>query len=598
MVAAFGAFALRFDFLFIEYRPQFWSFLVAALIVKPPVFYLFGMYRRYWRYASVQDLLAITLAVSAASVVVAVYVGVIFRLGIIPSFSRAIILIDWLLMLALAGGMRMSIRVIGDARQRAHKGDGASEKRVLVAGAGEAGTMVVREMQKNPQLGMTAVGFVDDAPAKIGKHMCGVTVLGTLSAIEQVVAEEAVDQVIIAMPTAPGTVVRSLAERCRAAGVPSRTVPGVFELLDGQVSVNRLRNVEIADLLRRSQIASRPGAADYVRGRTVLVTGAGGSIGSELCRQVAFARPACLVLLGHGENSIFDVQVQLAEQFPDVRTVPVIADIRDVSRIEQVFERLRPTVVFHAAAHKHVPLMEENPEEAVTNNVVGTFNIVNAADRHGATHLVLVSSDKAVAPRNIMGATKRLAEAVVMSAGRRSGRGYVVVRFGNVLGSRGSVVPLFKRQIERGGPVTVTHPDMTRYFMTIPEAVHLVVQAGGMGRRGDLFVLNMGTPVRIVDLAADLIRLSGLNPEDVPITFTGVRPGEKLTEDLWEADATVEPTEHADILRVVEGPCGNAREIALLVESLTSAAREGRVLELQALITQAVPQYVPGVQFA
>jgi FlaA1/EpsC-like NDP-sugar epimerase len=597
-VAAFGAFALRFDLLFVGYHPQFVSFLAAALVLKPVTFYAFGMYRRYWRYASVHDLVAVVLAVSAASVAVAVSVALLFALGFIPSFSRGIILIDWLLMLALAGGMRMSIRVIGDARQRAHKGNGASQKRVLVAGAGEAGTLVAREMQKNPQLGMTVVGFLDDAPAKVGKRMCGVSVLGSLSAIEDAVAAEAVDQVIIAMPSAPGTVVRALAERCRQAGVPSRTVPGVFELLDGHVSVSRLRNVEIADLLRRSQIVSRPDAASYVRGRTVLVTGAGGSIGSELCRQVAFSRPEQLLLLGHGENSVFDVQMQLAEQFPEVRTIPIIADIRDAARVERVFGRLRPSVIFHAAAHKHVPLMEENPEEAVTNNVAGTFNVVNAARQCGATHLVLISSDKAVAPRNIMGATKRLAEAVVMAAGRQCGRPFVAVRFGNVLGSRGSVVPIFKRQIERGGPVTVTHPDMTRYFMTIPEAVHLVLQAGGMGRPGDLFVLNMGDPVRIVDLATDLIRLSGLDPSDIPIRFTGMRPGEKLTEDLWERDASVEPTENAEIVRVVERPAPEVPDVLLFVETLAAAARDGRVSELRALVAQAVPQYAPTVQMS
>ncbi len=599
-IAAYGAFVLRFDLLFLGYRPQFLMLLGGALILKPVVFHLFGMYRRYWRYASIDELLSILLAVSAASVVVAVFVALAVALGLLPSFSRAIILADWLLTLALTGGVRLSVRVVGEARQRAHKGNNGSDghqKRVLVVGAGEAGTLVVREMQKNPQLGMTVVGFLDDEPAKVGKRMCGVRVLGRLGDIAEVAAGESIDQAIIAMPSAPGTVGRNVAERCRAAGIPSLTVPGVFELLDGQVSVSRLRHVEIADLLRRAQITGRIDTARYLSGQTVLVTGAGGSIGSELCRQVAFARPACLILLGHGENSIFDVQVQLAEQFPDVRTVAVIADIRDPARIESVFERHRPAIVFHAAAHKHVPLMEENPEEAVSNNVVGTFNVVRAAERHGAPHFVLISSDMAVAPTNIMGATKRLAESIVCAAGRRTSHRYSVVRFGNVLGSRGSVVPFFKRQIERGGPVTVTHPEMTRFFMTIPEAVHLVLEAGGMGQAGQLFVLNMGDPVRIVDLATDLIRLSGFAPADVPIVFTGVRPGEKLHERLWEEGASVEPTPHVDILRVVEPPVPADVEIALLVEVLGAAAAEGRVLDLQARIAQALPQFAPSVAF-
>ena len=594
-IAAFGAFALRFDWLFLYYRPEFLSFLVGVLILKPVVFYLFGMYGRYWRYASVEDLIAVTLAASTASVVVAMYVGLGRTVGVIGEFSRQAIPIDWLLTLVLTGGLRMSIRVIGDARQKARKGNGHGEqKRVLVVGAGEAGTLVVREMQKNPQLNMHSVGFLDDDPAKLGKWIHGVRVLGPLEGLRRTSQDHQVDEVVIAMPAAPGTVVRSVSERCREAGVAFRTVPGVFELIDGQVSVSRLRNVDIADLLRRSQIVTRPGAAEYAADRTVLVTGAGGSIGSELCRQVAYARPACLVLLGHGENSIFDVQIQLRERFPGLPLVSVIADVRDAARIERVFDRFHPDVVFHAAAHKHVSLMEENPEEAATNNVLGTLNVVNTAVRYRTERLVLISTDKAVSPRSIMGASKRLAEMIVRDAAMKHGRAFAAVRFGNVLGSRGSVVPLFKAQIERGGPITITHPEMKRFFMTIPEAVHLVLQAGGMASRGELFALDMGEPVSIVDLAADLVRLSGLSPEDIPVVFTGLRPGEKLTEALWEPEARVESTANPEVLKVTEDYGVRSEALAAALRLLEDATTGGDAMTIQAVFAQCVPTFTPG----
>jgi FlaA1/EpsC-like NDP-sugar epimerase len=373
-------------------------------------------------------------------------------------------------------------------------------------------------------------------------------------------------------------------------------MPGVFELLDGDVSVSRLRQIDIADLLRRSQVSSAATTSSYVAGRTVLVTGAGGSIGSELCRQVAHARPSSLVLLGHGENSIFDAQVELRELYPSLKVTTVIADIRDERRIRQVFERLRPAIVFHAAAHKHVPLMEENPEEAITNNIVGTHHVLEAAAEFGAERFVLISSDKAVSPSSIMGASKRVAEMLVRDAARRTGRGYVVVRFGNVLGSRGSVVPHFKRQIERGGPITLTHPDMKRFFMTIPEAVHLVLEAGGMGPGGELFVLKMGDPIRIVDLAEDLIKLSGLTLEEIPIVYTGIRPGEKIEEALWEKGAVAEPTSHPDVLRVIEADGRSGSEIPELLRTLANAVERGDYLQIQAMLVHQIPTFAPSLK--
>src|SRR5262245_14452619 len=463
-IAAFGAFALRFDWLFVRYRAEFVPFLLVSLAIKPLIFYVFGMYTRYWRYATATDLLSVCLAVFSASVVMTAYVGIGRALDLVADFSRPVLLIDWLLTLCLMGGLRMSIRVVGEANDKSRRSKNTVvAKRVLVVGAGEAGTMVVREMQRNPQLEMTPIGFLDDDRSKRGKRIYDTTVLGDIAALEHVVKIGRVEDVVLAMPRASGASVRSVAERCLAVGVRCRTIPGVYELIGGTVSVSRLRTVEITDLLRRSHLADEErlqDAARYLCDATVLVTGAGGSIGTELCRQAAHARPARLILLGHGENSIFGVEHLVRREFPHVQTSSIIADIRDERRVESLFAAHRPDVVIHAAAHKHVPLMEDNPVEAITNNVFGTHIVAGAALRHGVRRFVLISTDKAVAPTSIMGASKRIAETVVRGFAGRGATAFVVVRFGNVLGSRGSVVPMFKSQIERGGPVTVTHPDM------------------------------------------------------------------------------------------------------------------------------------------
>jgi FlaA1/EpsC-like NDP-sugar epimerase len=453
--------------------------------------------------------------------------------------------------------------------------------------------MVVRELERNPQLGLVPVGFLDDDAAKIGKKIHQLRVLGRLDQLPDVVAAHEVDEVVIAMPTAPGATVREVVEAARSAGVTAKALPGIFELLDGGVSVNRLRNVDIADLLRRRQIAAAPDTARYLSGQVVLVTGAGGSIGSELCRQICHAEARALVLVGHGENSIFEISHQMRQHFPGVQVHAVIADVRDRASLTRVFDTHRPSVVFHAAAHKHVPLMEAQPTEAITNNVVGTATLVEVAMAHGVTRFVLISTDKAVGPSSVMGATKRLAEMIVRDAAARSGQRYLAVRFGNVLGSRGSVVPFFRRQIERGGPVTVTHPDMTRFFMTIPEAVYLVLKAGGLARGGELFVLNMGEPVRIVDLATDLIRLSGFDTKEIPVVFTGLRPGEKMAEELWERDSRVEPVGGGDVFRVQEpDPPLSGAGLQATIDALAAAAARGDDLEVHRLLSDAIPSFV------
>jgi FlaA1/EpsC-like NDP-sugar epimerase len=590
-VAAFGAFALRFDWLFLHYRPEFTAYLVSAIVLKPLIFFPFGMYARYWRYGTAQDVVAIGLAASASAVGMAVFVGAGLATGFLPWFARPVLLIDWLLTLALTGGLRMSVRIIGDAQQTSRKPLASRLKRVLIAGAGEAGNLVVRELHKNPQLGLQAVCFLDDAPGKWKKQILGIPVRGPLASLEDVIKHDAVDDVIIAMPTASGGVVRRAAEACGRAGIKPRIVPGVFELLDGHVSISRLRTVEISDLLRRPQLVGRAERLQYLEGRSVLVTGAGGSIGSELSRQVAFSGPRHLVLFGHGENSIFSVNGRLSNEYPGIEIHPVIGDVRDRTRLESIFARFKPEVVFHAAAHKHVPLMEANPEEAFTNNVRGTQNLLEASDRWGVHRFVLVSTDKAVAPSSMMGASKRLAELLVVGAGARTDRPYVVVRFGNVLGSRGSVVPMLQGQIERGGPITITHPDMKRFFMTIPEAVQLVLQAGGMGTAGDLFVLNMGEQLRVLDLARDLIQLSGIDPAVIPVHFTGVRPGEKLEEALWGPEAAVEVTLNRDVLRVRECDVPSGLDIAPVIENVVAAAERGDIEGLQVALAHALPSY-------
>jgi FlaA1/EpsC-like NDP-sugar epimerase/UDP-N-acetylmuramyl pentapeptide phosphotransferase/UDP-N-acetylglucosamine-1-phosphate transferase len=595
--SAFAAFVLRFDWLFVQYRDEFFPFLTIALITKPLIFGAFGLYQRYWRYATIWDMLALIVAASASSAVITILMGLVNLAGdTISGFPRLVIPIDWLLTVVCCGGIRLSVKIIAETQSvRIRQAQGTLQKRVLVAGAGDAGIMVVREMQRNPHLGMLPVGFLDDDPAKTGKKIHGVTVLGGLRMLPAVARECAPDEIVIALPRAAGTTVRRVADSARAAGLPSRAMPGMFELLDGNVSVSRLRQIEISDLLRRPQVVWGTESAAYLAGRTVLVTGAGGSIGSELCRQIAHAGPALLVMVGHGENSIYDMTQQLRTSYPQQNCRAVIADIRDATRLRMLFSEIRPSIVFHAAAHKHVPLMEDNPEEAVTNNVVGTANVIDAAVAAGTERLVMISTDKAVSPTSVMGASKRIAERLVCEAALRHRRAFVTVRFGNVLGSRGSVVPFFKKQIEMGGPITITHPDMKRFFMTIPEAVHLVLQAGGMGTGGELFVLNMGRPVRILDLARDLITLSGLAPDEIEIVYTGLRPGEKLEESLWDQNATIQPTDHTDVWLVKEPDLEPQAPLPAIVERLKQHASVGDALSIQLELARAIPSFAPAI---
>lgn len=510
-------------------------FFIAMRVISN---WLYGVYGRLWRYTGlteVAELGASTLTVSAL-VLVARALGLDLLRVEGHLLSYGILVIESGLSFFLMTTSRVLRRLQTEHAQRKHWRQPV-RRRALVVGAGDAGMMVLKELNQRSDLGVDVVGLVDDDPAKLRKRIGNITVFGTTAELPRLIENLFIDQVIIAMPSAPATEIRKIVEVCRTGEVETRILPGLFELINGHVSVNQLREVSLEDLLGREPVKlDSASIANYIEGRCVLVTGAGGSIGSELCRQIMRFQPRRLVILGKGENSIFSIQQELGRLPEPVEIIPVIADVRDRKRMEQVFSTHSPAVVFHAAAHKHVPLMELNVFEAIANNIIGTRVLAELADSHKVDKFVLVSSDKAVNPTSVMGATKRMAELIIQDLATRSATKYVAVRFGNVLASRGSVIPLWREQIAKGGPVTVTHPDAVRYFMLIPEAVQLILQAGAFGSGGEIFVLDMGKPVKILDLANDLIRFSGLRPgQDIKIQFVGLRPGEKLYEELLTA---------------------------------------------------------------
>jgi len=506
-----------------------------TLICKPFLFWAAGLYNRFWPYASVDGVKALaTSALASLALELLLFYGLLYPLDLLPvALPRSLPLLNTLLTMMFVGTTRLTVRMVFEATEQ--KKGAAPSKPVLVAGAGVAGAMVVKELRMNPSVGLNPVAFLDDDPRKRGARIHGIPVVGTLAQLPQAIKEFRALQVIIAMPTAPGKVVRDLAQACKEAGVSGRTVPGVFEILSGIAKVSQFREIQIEDLLRRGVVRSDPQEVSrLIHNKRVMVTGAGGSIGSELCRQIALFGPSELVLLGHGENTIFKIANDLKDRLPNSTVPAVIADIRDKKRMSWIFRTYRPEIIFHAAAHKHVGLMQTNVPEAVTNNVLGTRNLAELAAQYEVERFVMISSDKAVNPTSVMGVTKRIAELVVHDMATTTGKPFVSVRFGNVLGSRGSVVPIFKDQIAMGGPVTVSDPRVTRFFMTIPEAVQLVLQAGAMGSGGEVFVLDMGEPIKILDLAKEVIRLSGLTEgRDIDIVFTGLTPGEKLSEELF-----------------------------------------------------------------
>jgi FlaA1/EpsC-like NDP-sugar epimerase len=579
------------------------SFLLPIHLV---VFYLFDLYRGMWRYTSLSDLLNVIKAVSVSVTVVLLLLLFTRRLEGIP---RSVFIIDWMLSIVFVAGLRLAIRwyfrmtsgglegerglrqVIG----RLGRGQRAA-KRLLVIGAGDCGEMIYREIRTDGALRYRVVGFVDDDPRKVGMKIHGVPVAGSVKDLKALKKAFKVDEALIAIPSAGAGEMRTIVAACKEAGIPFKTVPSLGELINGRVTLKAVRDVKYSDLLGREPVhLDQMQIGAYLEGRRVLVTGAGGSIGSELCRQICRFRPSALILLERAESPLYEIDLELRGTFPDLRINPVLGDIRDRSQLAQAFHANRPEVVFHAAAYKHVPMMEAQPWKAVRNNILGTRNVVETAVAFSVDRFVFVSTDKAVRPASVMGATKRVAELIVQGQNghRAAPTRFMIVRFGNVVGSAGSVVPLFKTQIERGGPVTVTHPEVTRYFMTIPEACQLIVQAGAMGRGGEIFVLDMGVPVKIADLARDLIRLSGFEPDqDIRIQYIGLRPGEKLHEELILEGEGVAPTAHEKIL-VLRGSGCDQHVLNGKIDALAVLARGQDGEGIKGKLREILPEYRP-----
>jgi FlaA1/EpsC-like NDP-sugar epimerase len=557
-----------------------WDVVVLVVAVMLPVFVAFGFYNRWWRYVSTQDMWGALRGVAAA--VIAAYL-VFTLLDFHPAkVPRGIWIVDLLLLLAFVMGARLLARTL--IERPAAGTIVARGKEVLIVGAGDAAQLILREMLRNPGLGYTPIGLVDDDPRKKNLRLHGVRVLGTTAVLPDLLRERRPDELLIAIPTASGEVRERIVATAREARVPVKTLPGLNELIAGDLNLTgQIRPVEVEDLLGREPVETDlESIAGYLTGEVVLVTGAGGSIGSELCRQIARMRPTRLVLVDNGEPGLFEIERELVDERGFHATAAVLADAGNATKIRQVFEKYRPAVVFHAAAYKHVPLMEANPLEAVRNNTLVTRTVADVAVEYGAKRFVLVSTDKAVNAKTVMGQSKALCEWIVESWGHRDDAGtkFCGVRFGNVLGSSGSVIPIFRKQIARGGPVTVTHADMTRFFMTIPEAVALIIQAGAIGGRGQVYVLDMGEPVKIVELAETMIRLSGKEPRvDVPIEFVGARPGEKLHEELWSQSETVIPSSHEAILLVTRPPI-DQEWLEDELEELGRLVEGGETLEL------------------
>jgi FlaA1/EpsC-like NDP-sugar epimerase len=560
------AFHLRFDHTIpIYYRHLLSQTILIVLAIKLIVFIAFGFYNRWWRYVSIRDMWAVARGVVVASLIADVTVYLVSPVHGVR-LPRSIAATDLLVTLALVAGSRLLARTIIERPGLTMVTRG---KEVVVVGAGDAGRLIVQEMQRSRMLNYTPIGFVDDDPRKRNTRLMGVRVLGTLDELPRVLREHRPDEVLIAMPSVSGDVRRRIVETAQQLRIVVKTLPGLYELITGEVGLaGQIRPVQVEDVLGREQVeVDFHEVAAYLEGHTVLVTGAGGSIGSELCRQIARVRPSRLILVDNAEGPLFEIERELVGERGFTAALPKLVDVKDRKALRrEVFEKYHPTVVFHAAAYKHVAMLETHPLESVRNNVVGTRILVELAAEFGVERFVFISTDKAVSPKTVMGQSKALCEWIVESFGHRRdvATRFVAVRFGNVLNSSGSVIPIFRKQIERGGPVTVTHPEMTRYFMTIPEAVSLVVQAGAIGGRGQVFVLDMGEPVRIIDLAQNMIRLSGKEPRlpndtemtarDVKISFIGSKPGEKIHEELWSEDESVGATTHPKIMRLSRPP--------------------------------------------
>jgi FlaA1/EpsC-like NDP-sugar epimerase len=604
----FLAYLIRFDF----HLPQphailLYQILPFVLIIKIGCFYFFDLYRGMWRYTSIADLLNIIKASSVSSLLIICII--LFSHSRFIGFPRSVFIMDGCFTILLISGYRLCVRLYFE---RINNGKTSSvptrqvltmffknmteAKRLLIIGAGDGGEQIYREIQNNARLQYAVVGFIDDDLAKVGRKIHGITVLGRINDIKKIAKQVNADEALIAIPSATSSQMRKILAHCKESGIKFKTIPGIGELINGKVTVNTIREVDYRDLLGREMIKlDEDKIGSYLKGQCVMVTGAGGSIGSELCRQICRFKPGRIVMYERAESPLYEIDHELKQDFDDIKTIPVLADVQDKGQLEKAFEAYRPQTVFHAAAYKHVPMLEMQPWKAVDNNIMGTSNLIEITNKFNVERFVFVSTDKAVRPANVMGASKRIAEMLIQS---QNGCGlsptkYITVRFGNVVGSVGSVVPLFKKQIQKGGPVTVTHPDVTRFFMTIPEACQLILQAGAMGKGGEIFLLDMGTSIKIVDMARDLIRLSGFEPEeDIKIEYIGLRPGEKLYEELIIAGEDVMSTSHEKIM-VLKGMDCNLQLLNGEIDQLMQIAKGQEAQKIKAKLKEIVTEYLP-----
>ncbi|PRR86279.1 polysaccharide biosynthesis protein [Clostridium luticellarii] len=592
IISLYFALLLRFDF---SIPPEYMIFLklsIIPVVVITLIFNkIFNLYNSIWKYASVEELVSIVYSVSLANLIFIIYSYLInykFLENRYYRFPYTVHIIFWILSVLALGGIRFIYRLSEDSKGEYKS---SKDKRLLIVGAGDASAMLIREIKKHKNFNYNIIGLIDDDRSKKKKLINGIKVLGGRDQIQRICREANIEEIIIAMPSADIKTKRKIINICKTTKCKLKTLPGIYEMIDGNVSISKLRDVNIEDLLGREEVKlNNENINRYIKGKVIVVTGGGGSIGSELCRQIARFEPKLLLIFDIYENNVYDVQMELNYKYPKLNKKIIIGSIRDVDRLTDIFEKYRPQVVFHAAAHKHVPLMENNPAEAVKNNIIGTYNVLKCCNKFNVEKFVQISTDKAVNPTNVMGASKRFCEIMVQAFDEASKTEYVAVRFGNVLGSNGSVIPLFKKQIAHGGPVTVTHPEINRFFMTIPEAAQLVIQAGAIAHGGEIFVLDMGKPVKIVDLAKDLITLSGYEPGvDIKIKYTGLRPGEKLYEELLMNEVALTSTEHDKIF--VEKP--NKIDINFVEKSIEDFKKvvNGDKEQIIKLIEEKVPTY-------
>jgi len=601
----FAAYMMRFEFSIPDYFfTNFLKVLPFVLFMKAACFYFFDLYRGMWRYTSISDLFNIIKASTISTLFIITFILLRHQfLG----YPRSVFLIDWCLTILAISGFRLGVRFYFESATQdgewfhalqsiivPYKKKIPGTNNLLIIGAGDAGEKIYREIRDNARLRYLVVGFLDDDSLKHGKKIHGIPVLGYINDIKDAASKVKADEALIAVPSASSKQMRRIIELCDKSGLKYKTIPGMGELINGKVTVNAIREVAYRDLLGREIIKlEEEEIGAYLQNQNVLVTGAGGSIGSELCRQICRFRPKKIILFERAESPLHDIELELKQEFKDVDVIPILADIQDRSQIEKVFKMSFPQIVFHAAAYKHVPVLELQPWKAIDNNVLGTKNLVEISDKYEVNRFVLVSTDKAVRPANVMGASKRLSEMLVQG---QNGCGlsdtkFMIVRFGNVVGSVGSVIPLFKKQIQKGGPVTVTHPEVTRFFMTIPEACQLILQAGAMGEGGEIFVLDMGTPIKIDDMARDLIRLSGFEPDvDIKIEYIGLRPGEKLFEELITEGENIVPTRHEKIM-VLKGVECDLQKLNGQIEELSLIAREQDGEQIKMKLKNIVPEY-------